>query len=175
MFHSYWSPSMAFLGMLNKVLSFLSSPVRPFPRGCLPPFVTPLIHQALALLDTCFLSFKLTELPRAEGLSTSCSLHLEGSSARSLNDWLLFFSSQFEIPSLPGTFSCQHEFKGVAHKQLPFCIVIIWKQSQRKCGRNSVQRKLSLDEVRGRCPAEWVPTHSLLPQRPFAANTGILS
>lgn len=66
-----------------------------------------------------------------------------------------FFSSQLEMPPLQRIFSRQHKLKRVAHVPspstvLPFYILFILKQSQRK-GGCLIQRHFSLNHLRVRC------------------------
>lgn len=76
-----------------------------------------------------------------------------------------FFSSQLEMPPLQRIFSRQHKLKGVAHVLspstiLPFYILFILKQSQRKGGR-LIQRHFSLNHLRVKMLTSC-PSHSLL-------------
>lgn len=149
---------MIFLGTLSKVPNFLSSPVRPFPRGCPRTFHHfSLIRQALLYWTLIFFILGTHWTPSCpEGFVTSCSLRIE-----LLQPDLWMASSYVSALSLEYHLFREYFPVNTNLKGLPMCSChlpcyrytqsLFWNNHKQRKNRSVVPRRCSLSNLLGRC------------------------
>lgn len=149
---------MIFLGTLSKVPNFLSSPVRPFPRGCPRTFHHfSLIRQALLYRTLIFFILGTHWTPSCpEGFVTSCSLRIE-----LLQPDLWMASSYVSALSLEYHLFREYFPVNTNLKGLPMCSChlpcyrytqsLFWNNHKQRKNRSVVPRRCSLSNLLGRC------------------------